>query len=198
VPRVLDLEKDERGMVRRLYLNWLRSGGEPLSQLEFARQSLDLLRILHDRAGIIHLDLRLDNVVVTERGVGFVDFGSAVRVGEDLAQSPMLDTLFREMMSTSEIQRQLGRMKRAGKITSPVIADAHHKVDKAVDLFYLSLSMNQPHLNPDFENLVCYDKRSREARALARLTREILKPRDPANPRFKTAHDVLEGLKKIA
>jgi len=72
VPRVLDFEKDIRGYVRTLRMNWLRNGGAPLGQLEFARQSADLLRTIHDVAGIIHLDLRLDNFVVTSDGAGRV------------------------------------------------------------------------------------------------------------------------------
>src|SRR5690606_10329742 len=58
VPRVLELEQDGRGYVRRLWMNWLRNGGEPISQLEFARQSAELLMALHDIAAVIHLDLR--------------------------------------------------------------------------------------------------------------------------------------------
>ncbi len=78
-PRCLAVERDARGYVQRLWMNWLRNAGEPLSQIEFATQFAELLQVLHDRVGIVHLDLRLDNVVITEQGVGFVDFGSAVR-----------------------------------------------------------------------------------------------------------------------
>src|SRR5581483_4355134 len=93
VPHLIDMEKDDRGFVRRLRMNWLRNGGEPLAHMEFARQSADLLRI-------IHLDLRLDNFVVTPHGVGFVDFGSAVRDNEDLSRNPLLQSLFGELMRT--------------------------------------------------------------------------------------------------
>ncbi len=72
--------------------------------MEFARQAAELLHVLHDRAGVIHLDLRLDNFVLTEHGVGFVDFGSAVRCGEDLKANPMLGTIFGELMKTSQIR----------------------------------------------------------------------------------------------
>jgi len=37
----------------------------PIEQIEFARQSADLLRALHDDARVMHLDLRLDNFVIT-------------------------------------------------------------------------------------------------------------------------------------
>lgn len=197
VPQVLALEKDKRGLVRRMDLNWLRNGGRQLTQLEFAKQSTDLLRALHDVAQIIHLDLRLDNFVITEHGVGFVDFGSAVRVGEDLSESQMLTTLFEEMMQTSSIQRMLGKMKKAGKVTSRVITASHQKVDKAVDLFYLAVQFNQPHKNPDFKDLVTFDPQSPHAKALEQLTDQILRPQDPENPPYRSAHDVLQALVKM-
>jgi hypothetical protein len=199
-PRVLDLDKDSRGYVRRLWMNWLRNGrggGEPLSQLEFARQSADLLCVLHEKVGIIHLDLRLDNFVITEHGVGFVDFGSAVRETENIRGNPLLSTLFDELMRTSQIQRMLERMKTSGSVTSHVINDAHHKVDKAVDLFYLAVQLNCPHANPDLRDLIRFDPKSREAIAIARLTQDILKPADPPNPPYRTARDLLNGVLAI-
>jgi serine/threonine protein kinase len=71
--------------------------GRPLTQLEFARQSAELLAALHDAAGVMHLDLRLDNFVITDHGVGFVDFGSAVRVGEEFPEASLLSNLFVRM-----------------------------------------------------------------------------------------------------
>jgi hypothetical protein len=199
-PRVLDLDKDSRGYVRRLWMNWLRNGrgaGAPLTQLEFARQSADLLCVLHEKVGIIHLDLRLDNFVITEHGVGFVDFGSAVRETENIRGNPLLSTLFDELMRTSQIQRMLERMKTSGSVTSQVINDAHHKVDKAVDLFYLAVQLNCPHANPDLRDLIRFDPKSREALAIAKLTRDILTPADPKNPPYRTARDLLNGVLAI-
>ncbi len=43
-PRVLSMEADDRGMVRSLSMRWLRQGGPTLTQTEFARQTLELLR----------------------------------------------------------------------------------------------------------------------------------------------------------
>ena len=95
VPRVLDLEQDGRGYVHRMWMTWLRQGSTaPLSQLEFSRQAAELLNVVHDTVGIIHLDLRLDNFVITPQGVCFVDFGSAVRVSENIHGNPMLSTIF--------------------------------------------------------------------------------------------------------
>jgi hypothetical protein len=101
VPRVLSVEKDERGMVQKVTLNWLRKAHQPMSQLEFAIQSAQLLKHLHERAHIIHLDLRLDNFVISRHGVGFVDYGSAVRVDEKINESALLNQLFTEIMRTS-------------------------------------------------------------------------------------------------
>jgi len=61
-------------------------------------------------------------------------------------------------MSTSQIQRTLGKMRDSGKLTSSLFTNAHQKVDRAVDLFYLALQMNRPHLNPDFNALVDHDR----------------------------------------
>lgn len=197
VPSLLNLEKDERGYARRLHLSWLRNGGEPLSQMEFTRQSADLLRALHDDARVMHLDLRLDNFVITPAGVGFVDFGSAVRVDENLKQSPLLSSLFEELMRTSEIQRMMFRMTRTGEVTSEAISGGLHKVDKAVDYFYLAVQITSPHANPDLKDLIRYDKQSREARLLLKLTEQILRPADPAKPAFRSAADILRGIEDL-
>jgi len=197
VPKVIQTEKDQRGFVRRLWMTWLRNGGRPISQLEFARQSADLLRVIHDVGGIIHLDLRLDNFVITEHGVGFVDFGSAVRENEDISANPLLSGLFQELMRTSQIQRMLYQMTLSGHVTSDIIRRSHQKVDKAVDFFYLAVQFNCPHANPDLVDLIQYDPSCPEAHMLARLTAEILRPADPARPTFRSAKDILHGIERI-
>jgi serine/threonine protein kinase len=181
-----------------MWMTWLRQGNPaPLSQIEFARQAAELLNVVHDTVGIIHLDLRLDNVVITPEGVSFVDFGSAVRVGENIHGNPMLSTIFEELMRTSQIQRMLYKMKSSGLVTSQVISEAYQRVDKAVDLFYLAVQMNQPLNNPDFEGLVEFDVNSAEAKGIERLTHDILHPADPTRPPYRTARDVLIGLKDL-
>jgi hypothetical protein len=197
VPRVIDAEKDDRGMVRRLRMTWLRNGGRPLPHLEFARQSADLLRAIHDHAHVIHLDLRLDNFVITEEGVGFVDFGSSVRDDEDLSQNPMLSSLFDELMRTSQIQKMLEKMTLSGQVTSPIISRGVGKVDKSVDFFYLAVQFNSPHSNPELAGLIDYDPAGRDARDLARLTEDVLRPADPANSTFRSAKDILHGIERI-
>ena len=197
VPMLLDTEKDSRGYVRRMWMTWLRNGGQPLAQTEFAHQAADLLRIIHELAGVIHLDLRLDNFVITERGVGFVDFGSGVRVGENIHGNPTLSPLFEELMRTSQIQRMLDRMKNTGSLTSYILCDAHGKVDKAVDLFYLAVQIKQPISNPEITDFIKYDPNSKEAVELARLTEAILRPHNPNHPAFRSAADVLEGIHRV-
>ena len=192
------METDGRGYVRRLKMNWLRNGGKPMPQIEFARQCAELLHVLHDTVGVIHLDLRLDNIVITERGVGFVDFGSSVRVGENLAANPLLNTLYTELMRTSEIQRMLSRMTMSGNVTSPIITQGYQKVDKSVDFFYLALQVNEPLKNPDFKGLIEFEPGGRDAVALKRMTDEVLRPKDLKNPRFRSAGDILRGIQLIA
>ena len=196
-PRVLHMEKDSKGYVQKLWTTWLRNGGRPLSQLEFAKQSAQLLHVLHERVGIIHLDLRMDNMVITDNGVGFVDFGSAVRVNENIHGNAVLSTLFGELMRTSQIQRMMDRMSTSGSLTSSIIRDAYQRVDKAVDLFYLAVQIGQPIANPDLRELIQYDKFSPEAIELSKLTHAVLKPADPKHPRYRTARDVLDAILRI-
>ena len=196
-PKIVALEKDSKGYVQRLWTTWLRNGGSPLPQIEFAKQAADLLHILHDRIGIIHLDLRMDNMVITENGVGFIDFGSAVRVNENIHGNAVLSTLFGELMRTSQIQRMMDRMATAGSLTSHVIREAHQRVDKAVDLFYLAVQIAQPTSTPELRELVKYEKFSPEAMELSRLNNAILRPPNPARPRFRTARDVLDEILRI-
>ncbi len=197
VPKLLHMEKDSNGMVKKLVMSWLRVGGKSMPQIEFAHQAATLLNALHEHATIIHLDLRLDNIVITPQGVGFVDFGSAVRIGEDISKNPLLDSLFDEMMSTSQIQKLLGKMKDTGKVTSQFICNAHGKVDKAVDIFYLAMQMNKPHSNPDLAAFIDYNPASEEAQRLTRLTDAILRPKDPARPTFTCAKDLLRGIERV-
>ncbi|QOV87746.1 phosphotransferase [Humisphaera borealis] len=200
VPHLIDMEQDGRGFVRRMRMSWLRAappGGRPISQLEFAIQSADLLRAMHDEARIIHLDLRLDNMVITDNGVGFVDFGSAVRIGENIEGNPLLNTIFDELMRTSQIQRMLEKMMVGGMVTNHILNEAYGKVDKGVDLFYLALQINKPLSNPDFRGLVKFDKSSAEAQKLSVLTEEVLKPRDPTHPTYRTAADLLAGVRSL-
>ncbi len=197
VPKALGVQKDDNGFVRRLAMSWLRTGGPRLTQIEFARQSAQLLSVLHNSAGVMHLDLRLDNFVLTPRGVGFVDFGSAARIGEDLAQSPMLTSLFGEMMKTSKIQRMLGAMLEKGQVTNQSFTCIHQKADPAIDTFYLALQINKPAHNPQFAHLVDYDPDSVQAQAVSSLTAAVLRPKDQAEAAFQTADDVLRGIERI-
>jgi len=100
-------------------------------------------------------------------------------------------------MRTSQIQRMLYKMKSSGLVTSNVISEAYQRVDKAVDLFYLAVQMNQPLNNPDFEGLVEFDLNSAEAKGLERLTHDILHPADPTSPPYRSAKDVLIGIKDL-
>lgn len=198
IPRVVGMDKDARGYVRRLKMTWLRVGSpRPLTQLEFAKQAFDLLQLVHERVGVIHLDLRLDNMVITDHGVGFIDFGSSVRVGENIQGNPLLANLYDELMRTSQIQRMIEKMTLSGAVTSQLIQGAYGRVDKQVDLFYLAMQMVQPLNNPDFRGLVEFDPTSREAQALSALKEQVLKPPDPQNPTYRNAPDVLRAILAI-
>jgi hypothetical protein len=197
VPEALGFERAPDGTVKRLYMSWLRLGGQPLSQMKFAQQSAELLSVLHDGVGVIHLDLRLDNMTIHRGRVCFLDFGSSVRVGEQIEKSPLLHSLFEEMMNTSQIQRTMGRMRDAGRLTSDVIVSAHGKIDKAVDMFYLSLQISKPVSNPDLLRFIEFDPDSAVAQRIRLLTSAILRPSNPERPHFISARDVHGGLQRI-
>jgi len=194
VPHALGMERAPDGTVKRLYMTWLRMDCAPMSQLDFALQATELLAAVHDVAKVIHLDLRLDNMVISDGQVCFIDFGSSVQVNENIARSPMLHSLFEEMMNTSQIQRTMGRMKDAGRLTSDVLLSAHGKMDRAVDMFYLSLQITHPVSNPELRHLIQYEKGGPVAVAIKGLVAEILRPPDPERPRFISAADVHRGL----
>jgi hypothetical protein len=197
VPRPLGIQKDSRGFVRTLHMNWMRIGGEPISQLEFAIQSAELLSAIHEQANIMHLDLRMDNMVITPGGVGFVDFGSACKIGEQVQKSPMLGTLFTEMMRTSQIQRMLGKMIERGHVTNNAISEVYGKTDKTVDSFYLAVQIAKPHANPDLKQLIEYDPESDTAGMLSALTAAVLRPKNPEMAQYKSANDLVRGLRRI-
>ena len=220
VPRLISVEQDRLGYVQKLRMKWLRNGRPtpppsppphtstkkhpveptfaPLTQLDFAHQAAELLTALHDDAKVMHLDLRLDNFVITEHGVGFVDFGSAVRVGEAFAEASLLSNLFGEMMRTSQIQRMMGKMTASGQVTNEEIRASFNRIDKAADFFYLAVQINSPLSNPDFRGLVTHNPDSEEARELALLTEQILRPADPLHPRFTSAREILLGIEEAA
>lgn len=197
MPEALGFEKAPDGTIKRLYMTWLRLGGEPLSHMAFSQQAAELLSVLHDKVGVIHLDLRLDNMVISDGQVCFLDFGSSVRVGEDIHKSPLLSSLFDEMMNTSQIQRTMGKMRDAGRLTSDVLVAAQGKIDRGVDMFYLSLQISKPVSNPELLPLIQYDALSMTAKRIKLLTDAILRPSNPNRPHFISARDVFVGLQKI-
>ena len=181
-PRVLSLQTDEQGLVRAMTVRWLRQGGPTLSQSELAVQSARLLRELHDRVGIMHLDLRLDNMVVTRDGVGVVDFGSAVRIGEDLSANPMLQRLIREMLEASQITADLRRQRDKGLIRGAVFAGLPFPPTPAFDLYALVTNLTRPHDHAEFRGLIRHDRSSAEGQWFSKLRRRVLRPGEGQRP----------------
>ena len=195
-PRILDLEKDDRGFVRRLDLSWLRLGGEPMGTRAFCIGAADLVERLHRRARIAHLDLRLDNFVVTEAGVCLVDFGSAVRIGETFDSGGMLDTLLQEMLSASRIHHDLRRMQAKRRVTSPVFENAYDPPGPAVDLYSLTQNLTAIGKHPEFRGLVVSD--DEDAAFLSRLRRRVLRPPSEGKRRpVATTGDLLARLRRV-
>ncbi len=197
VPHTLHYEQDDRGLVKLLQVNWLRNGGSPISQLDFAEQSAELLRCVHEKAGVIHLDLRLDNIVVTPEGVGFIDFGNSVHDDEDIAGSPILSKVFSDLMRTTQVQRTLERYVQQGHVTAPYFTNAVFKVDKAVDLFFLVLQFTAPHENPDLKDFIAYTKNSKEDYELHKMTNRLFSPEDLEPGKVYTAAHVANAVRII-
>ena len=145
----------------------------------------------------MHLDLRLDNMVITPEGVGFVDFGTSAQIDEDLSGRPVLNSLFMELMQTSEVQKVLSDMLARGEVTSGSLKEVSGKPDKGMDIFYLAVQINHPHFNPELTRLVQYDAMSDEARTLHALSAAVLRPKNPAMSQFKNARDLLRGIKRV-
>ena len=189
-PRLLKFETGDDGLVRSIHMTWLRMGGRPISQIDFARQSAELLHALHEHVGVMHLDLRLDNYVMTPHGVGFVDLGTAIRLGERLDTNPVIKTLSRETLEASEINARLRRQQRKGLVTAPMFERCHAPARPAFDLFAWATNITRPHDNPDLRGLVGFDPDSEEALRLSRLRRDIVRPAEGKPPRFRGIHDV--------
>ena len=197
VPHAIHYEQDDRGYVNLLQVNWLRNGGKPISQLDFALQGAELLDVVHTKAGIAHLDLRLDNMVITPEGVGFIDFGNSVHDQEDLANSPTLSRIFGDLMRSTQVHRVLERMIKTGHVTAPYFTEALFKPDKAIDLFYLVLQFTSPHDNPELKDLILYTPNSKEDYELHKMTRRLFAPEELSPGKVYAAHHVHTALRMI-
>lgn len=203
VPEALGLDTDDQGHVRALTMTWLRQGPPedgPLSLRDFARQAAELLNALHTHVGVMHLDLRLDNLLVTPHGVSIIDFGSAIRFGEDITQSRVLAKVFTQMLDASQIAEDLRRLRFRKRVTSSVFRhcfDTHHPgaICPAIDLFALVHQMTRPHDNPDLVGLVNADPNQAGYESLARVRRAILNPEDPEQPATRTVRDLADALR---
>ena len=177
-PELLDMQKDQRGLVSRIQMTWLRQGGETLSQLAFARQAAEMLDAAHREAGLMHMDVRLGNLVVTPRGVGLIDFGTSVMVGEDLAANRTVHKVIRRTLDASEITDNLRRHREKRLLGNPVFDALPHPPTPGFDLFALVTCMTRPHELEDFRGLVAFDPHGPDAIALSRLRRRVLAPPD--------------------
>ena len=194
-PRVLSLQTDEQGLVRAMTMRWLRQGGPTLTQTQFAIQATRLLRALHDHVGIMHLDLRLDNMLVTRDGVSVVDFGSAVRIGEDLSANPMLRRLIQEMLDASQITADLRRQRGKQLIRAAQFDGLPFPPSPAFDLYALTTNLTRPHDQPEFRGLVQHDRAGAEGQWFSKLRRRVLRPAPDQRP-LTSAAELLRVLKR--
>jgi hypothetical protein len=88
-------------------------------------------------------------------------------------------------------------MTRSGEVTASHFVNKVGKVDKGVDVFYLSLQFATPHANPDLANLIHFDPNSEMARRIAALSKTVLRPGDPNDSSHQSAKDILRSLELI-
>jgi len=102
-----------------------------------------MLNAAHRDAGLMHLDVRLGNLVVTERGVGLIDFGSSVMVGEDLASNRHVAKVICRTLEASEITETLKRHRLKQLLGNPVFEGLPYPPSPAMDLFALATCMTR-------------------------------------------------------
>jgi len=197
VPKLFGVMRRPDGFVNKMLIKWFRQGGEPISPLEFARESTTLLKLIHEVPRVVHLDMRLDNFLITPEGVCLLDFASSVQLEEDFSESAILQTLFKGWLETSGVQQVMGQMIRKGQLTSAPLVAAHKKVDVAADIFYLALQLPQLHRHHDFGGLLEGEAESEANQALKNLREEVLRPADPQQPTITTARDLLNAIERI-
>ncbi|MEM7681837.1 MAG: hypothetical protein AAF288_07765 [Planctomycetota bacterium] len=197
-PQLLWMHPDQHGYAQEIGMTWLRMGGHPRPAVQFAAELAEVLLALHQHARVMHLDLRLDNVVATPAGAGIVDFGSAVRFGESVHDAPLLGKIFDSMLSASQIGSDLRRLRRRKHLTSPVFSRCFPGIDPAIDLFSLATQMPEPHRNPDLRGLVSPEPKPASRSRLAQLRREVLQPNDPSRPPFQNVADLAGALQDAA
>jgi hypothetical protein len=197
VPHTIRFEQDDRGLIKLLQVNWLRNGGKPLSQVDFAIQASEILHAIHAKAGVAHLDLRLDNMVITPDGVGVIDFGNSVHDDEDINSSPTLQKVFHELMRSCQVQRAMHKAIQTGHVTAPYFVDALFKPHKAVDLFFLVLQFTSPHDNPDLKDFILHTPNSKEDYEISKMTRRLFAPEDLEPGKTYEAAHVANALRTI-
>lgn len=197
VPRLVHFERDSRGLVNLLQVNWLRNGGKPISQIDFAIQASEVLAAVHDYAGVAHLDLRQDNMVVTPKGVGIIDFGNSVNEDEDLSKTPSVQKIFADLMHTTQVQKALAHAINTGHVTSPWIKKALHKPDKALDIFFLAYQFITPHDNPDLRDFIIYRPGSDEDVELKKMVHRLYSPGPAEMEKVYGARHLARAIKMI-
>jgi hypothetical protein len=181
VPRKLSHIQRGPAQVEQIDMTWLAPAKHPISPLDFAIEAAELLAAMQRNAGLMHLDLRDDNIVITESGVGFVDFGSAVLIDEDLATRPMLHRIIHQMLGAIALQRALGSLITHKSVTHPILLRAHAKPEPIHDLFALTQLARSPHTSQAIGHLI-QPNAQEELAGLNQLADELLIPADVRQP----------------
>ncbi len=199
VPRVLAVHTDGRGLVRQCDMTFLDSNSGPrLSHLEFARQAAELLHAIHHHAGVLHMDIEPENVLITRHGVSLVDFDSATREHRPQPACSRLNRTFQLVRRNGRLTRLISHQLEAGKLGPNWYNHLKPAApSRGADMFRLALLINMPQFGSALRTRVYHYPESPDTQALDRLTAAILRPKQPERTDCKTAADLLRGITRI-
>lgn len=197
VPRLVDMQLDDSGQAASIDMHWLRPGTGSISHLDFAHEAATIVHAIHESSGIVHLDLRLDNFVISHDGVCLVDFGNALSLGENLENKPLLQILINEVLKNSATRRDLKQLLTGKKINHVAFEQAIANPGIHTDVFYLALQISRSKYTNELADLIKANEPSDASKRLASLADSFLKPRNAKHAQWKTSRDLLRGVKRL-
>lgn len=144
-------------------------------------QLLELVRYIH-RQGIVHLDLRIPNILMHEGELSIIDFGLARKVGESPLSIPTVRSYHRKTVASLE----------ASRLASPAepqsdLMDVGHFM-----LFLLYSAFETPHSISDAK-AQCWQEELALSPGLNEMIERLLQLREP----YADASDAIEALRAL-
>jgi len=193
----MDMRLDSSGQAESIDMYWLRPGTGSISHLDFAHEAATIVQAIHESSGVIHLDLRLDNFVISHDGVCLVDFGNALRLDENLENKPLLQNLINEVLKNSATRRDLKQLLSSKKINSVAFEQAIANPGVHTDVFYLALQISRSKYTNELADLIKANEPCDASKRLTSLADSFLRPRNAKHAQWKTSRDLLRGVKRL-